>query len=433
MMTTEADPAAATMTFASRWLALGGLALVGATWPLWTGTSDFPQVPLLAAMRTVPLPVDGSLLASLVAAWIAVLWKPAPQRVGRVGLLVAAAALALLILLNQHRLQPWAWQFLLVGLLIGSASPAAALSAWRWLAISIYVWSALSKLDVTFFQSHGPFLLAGLFRSLGQPDALGLWSETARNRLAAAIPLAELSVAVTLLIPRTRLVGLVGSIAMHLVLLLALGPFGHGHQPGVLLWNLFFIGQNLLLFARPAAAGPAWREQPAGTRFAWGIAGLAILLPALEPFGAWDHWPGWAVYASRPERSYVSIADADAEQLPENLQPWLEPAGPFDPWRQLRIDRWSLDAVGAPIYPQDRFAVGVALAVARGPGEPDVRITWDGPADRFTGKRTTQVVTGTEAVERFARRFRLNAQPRSSPAESVRTDAANAPSPAPPR
>lgn len=433
MTTTEGDHAASTLRIASRWLALGGLALVGATWPLWTGTTDFPQVPLLVALRPVPLLVDWTLLAGLVAAWIAVLWTPAPQRVGRVGLLIVAAALGLLILLNQHRLQPWAWQFLLVGLLIGSAAPAAALSAWRWLAVSIYVWSALSKLDVTFFQSHGPFLLEGLFRALGRPEALGLWSETARFRLAAAIPLAELSVAVTLLIPRTRLVGLVGSITMHLVLLLALGPFGHGHQPGVLLWNLFFIGQNLLLFARPAIACPAWSEQSAGTRFAWAVTGLAVLLPALEPFGGWDHWPGWAVYASRPERVYASVAEADAEHPPENLQPWLEPAGPFDPWRQLRIDRWSLAAVGAPIYPQDRFAVGVALAVARGPGEPDVRITRDSPANRFTGKRTTQVVTGTEAVENFARRFRLNAQPRTSLAESARTDAANAPSPAPVR
>lgn len=433
MTTTDADHAASTLRIASRWLALCGLALVGATCPLWTGTTDFPQVPLLAALRPVPLLVDWSLLVSLIAAWIAVLWKPAPQSAGRVGLLIAATALGLLILLNQHRLQPWAWQFLLVGLLIGSAAPAAALSAWRWLAISIYVWSALSKLDVTFFQSHGPFLLEGLFRALGRPEALGLWSETARNRLAAAIPVAELTVAVTLLIPRTRLAGLVGSITMHLVLLLALGPLGHGHQPGVLLWNLFFIGQNLLLFARPAVAGPAWREQSAGTRLAWAITGFAILLPALEPFGGWDHWPGWAVYASRPERIYVSVADTDTEQLPEVLQPWLEPAGPFDPWRRLRIDRWSLAAVGAPIYPQDRFAVGVALAVARDSSKPDVRITWDSPANRFTGKRTTQVVIGTEAVEKFARRFRLNAQPRSSPAESARIVAANAPSPAPVR
>lgn len=122
MMATETDPAAATLSLASRWLALGGLALVGATWPLWTGTTDFPQVPLLAALRPVPLLVDWSLLAGLIAAWIAVLGKPAPQRVGRVALLIAAAALGLLILLNQHRLQPWAWQFLLVSLLIGSAA-----------------------------------------------------------------------------------------------------------------------------------------------------------------------------------------------------------------------------------------------------------------------------------------------------------------------
>lgn len=427
MTTATDDPAAATLNPAARWLALAGLALIGATWPLWTGTSSFPQVPLLSALRPTPLLVDWTLLAGLIAAWIVVLWRPAPQRVGRAALLVAATTLGLLILLNQHRLQPWAWQFLIVALLIGSATPAVALAGWRWLAVSIYFWSALSKLDVTFFHSHGPFLLEGLFRALGSSNALGLWSETARSRLAAAIPLSELTVALMLAVPQTRLFGLVAAIAMHLVLLLALGPFGHDHQAGVLLWNLFFIGQNLLLFARPAIPCPARRDQSAGSRLAWLAACVAIALPALEPFGGWDHWPGWAVYASRPERVYVSVAEADADRLPDHLQPWLEPAGPFEPWRQLRIDRWSLSAVGAPIYPQDRFAVGAALAVATGTGRPDVRIAWDSAADRFTGMRTSQVLTGTEAVEAFARRYRFNAQPRWSPAESVRSNAANAP------
>lgn len=428
--TTDADVAA---KHASRWLAAGGLALVGATWPLWTGTSSFPQVPFLSGLRAVPPGVDGILLGGLLLAWLTVLAKPAPHRAGRIALLVAAGLLSGLLLLNQHRLQPWAWEFLLVGLLLGCAVPAAALSGWRWLVVSIYAWSALSKLDVTFFHSHGPFLLEGLFRALGWPDALALWGDAARTRLAVGIPLTELAIALTLAIPSARLVGLVGALAMHLVLLLALGPMGHGHQPGVLLWNVFFIGQNLLLFVRPPAPCRPWRDQPRPTQLAWAITAVAIGMPALEPLGGWDHWPGWAVYASRPERVFVTIAEADAQRLPHDLQAWLEPAQPFQPWRQLRIDRWSLAAVGAPIYPQDRFAIGVALAVAGGPGSPDVRIERHSPAHHFTGQRTIETATGTKSVTQFARRFRLNALPRSSRAGSEHIRAPAAPSPLPAR
>lgn len=428
-MTTGTADADVVAKLASRWLALGGLVLVGATGPLWTGTSRFPQIPFLSGLRAVPLGVDWILLAGLLAAWTTVLLKPAPHRIGRVALLCSAGLLTGLILLNQHRLQPWAWEFLLAGLLLGSAVPQTALSGWRWLVVSIYAWSALSKLDVTFFQSHGPFLLEGLFRALGRPDALALWSDAARTRLAAGIPLSELMIALALAIPATRVFGLVGALAMHLLLLLALGPLGHGHQPGVLLWNVFFIGQNLLLFARSPAPCPAWRDQSRSTRLAWVITGLAIVFPALEPFGLWDHWPGWAVYASRPERVFVSIAEIDAPRLPGDVQSWLEPAGPFEPWRQLRIDRWALAAVGAPIYPQDRFAIGVALAVATGPGTPDIRIEWQSPADRVTGQRMIETATGTKSVAKFAERFRLNALPRSSRAGSAHSRAAAAPSP----
>lgn len=423
-MTAAATATEPTTVWPARWLALGGLVLVGATWPLWTGTSPFPQVPFLAGLRTVPLAADWFLLAVLLAAWIVTLLKPAPDRIGRGALLVASVALAALILLNQHRLQPWAWEFLLVGVLLATAAPPVALAGWRWLVVSIYAWSALSKLDITFFQSHGPFLLEGLFRALGRPDVLELWSAAARTRLAAAIPVSELLIALLLAVRSTRMLGLIGATSMHLVLLLALGPLGHGHQPGVLLWNVFFIGQNLLLFARPAGPCPAWRDASAATRFAGSVAGLAMILPALEPFGLWDHWPGWAVYASRPERLFVSVAESDAPQLPAHVRQWLEPADPFDPWRQLRIDRWSLEAVRAPIYPQDRFAAGVALAVAAGPGGPEVRIIRESPADRFTGQRTVDVAVGTQAVADFVRRYRLNALPRSLTSRSVRNGAA---------
>ena len=397
---------------ASRWLAIGGLALVGVTWPLWTGTSDFPQVPLLSGARAVPTVVDAILLAVLLASWACVLIWPPPQRAGRVALGTASVALAGLMLLNQHRIQPWAWEFCLVGLLLALGGVRTGLLSWRWLVISIYVWSAISKLDATFFTSHSPFLLEGLLKALGQPRALALWSEAARWRLAAAIPHGELLIALALAVPRLRLLGLVGAVAMHAILLLALGPWGHGHQPGVLLWNLFFIGQNLLLFGQPAPNRTGWQDLRSGEWAAVVVGLTAVLFPALEPIGLCDHWPGWVVYASRPERVYVYVAEADADQLPAEAQRFLEPATPWEPWRQLRIDRWSLASTLAPIYPQDRFAVGIALAIAEGPGAPHVRVIRESAADRWTGKRGTSEFVGTTAVAEYSQAFRLNALPR---------------------
>ncbi len=156
----------------------------------------------------------------------------------------------------------------------------------------------------------------------------------------------------------------------------------------------------------------------------YGFVAAVVLLPFLEPFGLYDHWPAWAVYASRPERTRVYVADNRVPDLSPELKTfvgkkksdkeamarWL--AGK-SAWREVRIDRWSLAAVGAPIYPQDRFQVGVALAIAEKYNlGRDIRVEIDSPANRWTGNRSANVYQGTEAIRQLARQYRLNALPR---------------------
>ena len=103
---------------------------------------------------------------------------------------------------------------------------------------------------------------------------------------------------------------------------------------------------------------------------------------------------------------FVSEEQSDADAMARFL------AGK-SAWRELRIDRWSLEAVGAPIYPQDRFQVGVALAIAEkyDLGQ-DIRVEIDGPANRWTGRRTTEIYRGAEAIRKLVLQFRFNALPR---------------------
>ncbi|MBC7817548.1 MAG: hypothetical protein IAG10_11705, partial [Planctomycetaceae bacterium] len=93
-----------------RWWAIAGLTLFAATWKLWTSQTEFPQVPLFGWAESLPLLVDwlafGVLLGSLVYA----AWQPDSRR----SWLAFGISLGVLIVLDQHRLQPWAWQLLLM-------------------------------------------------------------------------------------------------------------------------------------------------------------------------------------------------------------------------------------------------------------------------------------------------------------------------------
>ena len=93
-----------------RWWAAAGLALFAATWKLWAPQAEFPQVPLFGWAGSLPLFVDWLAFGVLLGSVTLAAWRPNSRR----SWLVLVVSLSVLIVLDQHRLQPWAWQLLLM-------------------------------------------------------------------------------------------------------------------------------------------------------------------------------------------------------------------------------------------------------------------------------------------------------------------------------
>ncbi len=409
-------------------IAATGLLLLGTTWRLWLGWGDFPQVPMVEWFTRFPAWCDGLAGGLMALSLVLIFFRPANDKLGPVPAFVFAGAFLLAVLLNQHRLQPWAYEFCILLLVMALLPASRAVWCLRLIVASIYLHSGLSKLDVTFLTSHGEAMISVLTNALGWDFAAAPLA--VRRTVVALLPVGEIALFVGLLLRRTRRAAKWVSVGMHLVLLGILGPWGLGHKPGVLIWNAYFIAQNLLLF-REVHSSESEPTSSASWRIvtAYGFVGLVVLLPFLEPFGLYDHWPAWAVYASRPERTRVYIAENRIPDLPA-LAPefFTEEEPPADaverflagklPWRRLRIDRWSLEALSVPIYPQDRFQVGVALALGeRCELEEDIRVEIDSPANRWTGQRSMRVLEGTNAIREAAREYRLGARPRNAKAD----------------
>ena len=51
------------------------------------------------------------------------------------------------------------------------------------------------------------------------------------------------------------------------------------------------------------------------------------------------------------------------DRLEATLRPFCEPTWLHRDWQAVRIERWSLATVGAPILPDDRFWIAVALSL----------------------------------------------------------------------
>ena len=389
-------------------------ALLAATWRLWVSQEVFPQVPAIGGLASWPAAVHWVTLGLLMTSSLAVLVIRHPNAYQRLVLLVFLLAALLATGLDQHRWQPWFYEAGLFALAMCCFSPARAVPLLRALLVSIYLFSALGKLDYQFLHTVGPqFVTAGcqLLR-ISTKD----WPALLPVLLSVLFPVVELIGGVGLLIKRFRKAAIVLLIIMHAGLLLILGPLGLDHRPGVLIWNVSFIFQVMLLFGQQPAADPSAtiEENPASQRSVRSsyLFAILLLLPLLEPWGFLDHWLSWGLYSPRNSRVTLEIYQLPGERLPADMQPYVRPSRFREGMVELRMDQWSLAGLGVPIYPQDRFQLGVAAAVIEEAKLQAFVITRQSMSERFSGDRKEQEIKSRDQLEEELGRYWINARPR---------------------
>lgn len=457
--------------------ALFAIFLIGATWRLWFAVeanllndqaldsiTRFPKVPLLEIGKSIPQVVDNictlvvlaSLLLFAILSAIASFSKRLPdctdyesdcsrsnskwRIISAISLLAFFAGGLVLIVSDQHRVQPWFYQFLLVSIVFAWVERDRSIVLLRVLTISIYLYSALGKFDYEFVSTVGrDFLKQALEFVAVDSERFPMGVQMI---LAHGFPLFELLVGLLFCWPRSRKLAIALAVLLHGGILLIVGPLGLQHQWGVLLWNVYFIVQAVFLFGIlrlnadsktfPEKARQAKPRSPlalVAQKLVTAIIVLAIALPATERFGGYDHWPSWSLYAPHNSRVIVEVHPTAFERIPKHLQSFLvqqktkqERAGKDgnaveeateNDWLRFRMDQWSIQSRNVPLYPQDRFQVGVAIEFLRQSKlDRDFRIHILSMASRIDGHREIQTITTLEKLLRRSAEFRLNAQPK---------------------
>lgn len=384
-------------------LCLATLVMLGLSWPLWVDQPEFPRVPFVGGLPALPVEVSwllfGVLLASVAAGIV---------RRGMLG--ASLIPLAALIVQDQHRFQPWAYQYGMTALALATSSRGRALGFSRLFLIALYLHSGLSKLDASFCSELGATFLASAVAPLGLKP--WEWPAPVRGAAILAMPIVELGVAIGLALPGARRWGLAGAVALHAALLAILGSWGHSAI--VLVWNGALIVEILILFGAVPPPGTG-RPEEADSRLApvtWLAFAMAVLLPFGERWGICDSWPAFALYASHAERTEVFLREDDLAAYPESVRRHVSGGTTLSPWRRLDLTGWSREVRGVPIYPQGRACNGVAEALAtRYGGTSPVRVIQWGRAGIWSGRRTRAEAYGLDAIRRLGDRYRLNAHP----------------------
>ncbi|QDS88869.1 hypothetical protein EC9_30640 [Rosistilla ulvae] len=402
--------------------------LVAATWRLWFSPEPFPQIPLLRLAVDLPPTIDPIAAAvMLIAAAAAAAVRSI--RLQTIALSTAAFSLVLLFVGDQHRLQPWAYQIFWMLIAIACCRAAVALRMIRILVVSIYLFSGISKLDYQFVYTIGRDFLGGLVGMTGQ--SIEGWPETLLVAATLSFPIGEIAIAVALVFARTRGAAVLAAIAMHLILFVLLGPLGLNHQPGVLIWNLVSATMVGLLFWKvsggagvdatqadkesevPRAESQSHLSRPHLQPLAVVMLAAVSAAPLLEPFGFYDHWLAWGLYAPHNSRVRLLIDERSIERLPASLQRHAVPIAAGSSTRQVNLDRWSIDCLSVPIYPQSRFQAGVALAVLQQSQlASGFRLELQSASNRRDGQRTIQEIGNQDQLKLHLNRYTFNALPR---------------------
>ena len=158
--------------------------------------------------------------------------------------MLAVAGASILVVTNQHRFQPWLYQLSIFAAIFAVPGTDLQRSLLRALVASIYLYSAVSKLDFEFLHTVGPEFVDTAANLLGLPDRL---TPRLRNSFAWLIPVSELLIGLGICLNRWRRPAGILACVMHVGLLVLLSPWGLDHSWGVLLWNVHFLGVALML------------------------------------------------------------------------------------------------------------------------------------------------------------------------------------------
>ncbi len=404
-------------------LCLSTATMMVVSWPLWVTYGLFPRVPWFGWVRLLPLWASWVRFA---IALIAMLAASAGWR-WRTMLGVALAMSAWMVLEDQFRLQPWMYQFLLMGYALVACPETQGIGLCRLFLIALYFHSGLSKLDGSFIHGLGvTFLDTGstVFRF-----STNGWPEWVRTAAVAAMPACEMMIAFGLYLPITRRAAMVAAVLLHVALLAILGPLGLGHSANVLIWNLSIAVEVVLLFAAisrsDATEVPSLRVRQVAIGAAKWLIVLAALLPFTECAGWWDSWPSFALYSARDERTVffydVPFGAPTSRKLPSEIGrhsrelSWTD-FGPIESVRtysrhRLDINEWSLAKRRTPIYPQNRALNGVAEALASRYRLSQEGLIHLGRAYKFMGVRSELLLEGLPAIRRHGDTYWLNAHP----------------------
>lgn len=313
------------------------------SYKLWLTYRVFPLAPLVEGL-SAPAVVHNLILLVLTSCLLFLIF-----RLNARVIIVFFLALALALVFDQNRLQPWVYFYSLILVFFyhpkKQPDPSQVLNAIRIVLICMYLWSGLHKLNVSFLTIEFPQLVQDFFG--------GRYSFvfSLAKKLAILVPLIEVIAGMMLIFPKRRLFGFVLAICTHLFVLLLLS--GIRHNPIVLPWNIALILLGWVVFFKNDTPIAFSGSKNLALVFLVGV------MPLFNLVNAWGDYLSWSLYSARNKLFYVAIAEKHWAQF-KYLEPALISQGDSSKPYIVDVNKWSFQELNVPVNPEYRVFRGIS-------------------------------------------------------------------------
>ncbi len=306
--------------------------------PLWVTRTSYPRLPLLNFIPGLPKPLDIGVLFFFLAVLVSLVWRPDYKHIAMIWI----ATVIVLVLQDQSRLQPWFVEYGLIFIAVTIPKKSTkALNASRLVIVAIYFWSGVHKMNTYF--------AGAVFRLLLSP-LRGTSIAAYIQPVGRIVPFIEMAMGVCLLIPKLRRAAVIAIIAMHVLLLMALGPWALNWNRVVWPWNLVMMALVPCLFWKTDVS----LQELLLPRRDWlsiTLFGLVVVLPAFSLVGLWDANPSFALYSGDSLTGSVAMNTAMWDRAEGSIKKVALNNG--NGYR-VQFGDWSEDTVHVPAYPAER-------------------------------------------------------------------------------
>jgi hypothetical protein len=358
---------------------------------LWISARTYPTVPVWEGLPPVPWPVDVLWFAALAVLLVLSLIE-GQRRLCIGSFLVLSAPL---MLWDQSRWQVPIYQYLLLLATVSAypvtrddAASTRSLQTARIIIVATYFWSGVQKMNATFLRRIFPWMIGPVVA--GWPDGI----RSVVSSAGVLVPPLEVAIALGLLSQRYRRAAVFVALAMHVAIVLLLGPLGHKWDRFVWPWNVAMAAFVVILFA--GTTDQSFSALRAACRPGYGMLVLVLvgLMPAFSFVNLWDTYLSWTAYSGNVAEAALRFSDAAVGRLPERVRGFVKRHQNGE--NSLDVIMWSFHDLGVESYPEVRVYRHVAKWVCQQTSDPTgiKLIIWERPAILDDRRRTTTYTCG---------------------------------------